>query len=63
MNIVSSVMNPFNKSKLCRILIQDFPAIFESIDTLPLSETSENLAQQTSRLPPNGTHQIFWLLN
>lgn len=37
-NIVSSVMNPFDKSKLCRILISYFPTIFEHIDTLPLSD-------------------------
>lgn len=36
-NIVSSVMNPFDKSKFCRILIQEYPAIFADIDTLPLA--------------------------
>lgn len=37
-NILSSVMNSFNKCKLCKILVSDYVEIFADIDTLPLGK-------------------------
>jgi hypothetical protein len=35
-NILSSVMNSFDKCRLCKILVKEYSEIFKSIDTLPL---------------------------
>eukprot|EP01127_Copromyxa_protea_P009780 TRINITY_DN2324_c1_g1_i2.p1 TRINITY_DN2324_c1_g1~~TRINITY_DN2324_c1_g1_i2.p1 ORF type:complete len:1266 (-),score=264.50 TRINITY_DN2324_c1_g1_i2:163-3960(-) len=59
-SILSNVMNAFDKSKFCRILIQEFPRIFQDIDVLPLSEASGQEASLyvKHQLPPNAL-QIY----
>lgn len=55
MSILSNIMNPHDKAKFCQILIRDYPAIFEDIDTLP--QKTNDFFQP----PPSPGNRFFFL--